>query len=420
MLQTKRRMVPSRFPGGVARGTSFTGAEATTVASDFAIMGLQTTQSEGHPFRRNNRPSGDVGGEFFTSRSYVKGLNRQTHARWVEREEGPGGPNSKAAVDFNGAYFPIAVAANSGTMLPSPTFSPNSDLDKAGATAIANCKPTNSVADATTFLGEILKDGLPHLVGHTLWKDKAKLSRDAGSEFLNVEFGWLPMIHDIRSFAYGVTHADTVLRQYERDAGRQVRRSFRFPIQRTITETEYEGPNSGFGWLNPPSSSLLFSMGQGRTVETRETIRDRWFSGAFTYQMPTGMTSRGQMGKYALYAKQILGLEITPEKLWNLAPWSWAVDWFSNTGDVVSNLSDWSNDGLVMRYGYMMETTIAKVTYSWKMTNPVKGKPSPTPLEFVTVTKVRRGANPFGFGVTWDGLSPLQAAIAAALGLSRR
>jgi hypothetical protein len=418
MMQTKRRMLSFPFPGGTARGTNFLGTPYTIVANDFAVMTPQTTRSEGHPFRRKNRPAGDQGGPFFTQRSFVKGLDRQTHARWVEKEEGPD-KSSKATVDFNGAYFPIQFNSSSGGNFPTPTPSSTNELSQRGATAVAICKPTNPVADTSTFLGEILKDGLPKLAGHTLWKDKTLTARKAGGEFLNVEFGWLPMISDMRSIAHGITHAQTVVDQYVRDAGRQVRRQFSFPVEKTRTEIEYEGPNSGYGYLNPPSTTLLFSMGQGRTVETRTRSVHRWFSGAFTYHLPTSLTNVIGDPEIALKAKQVLGLELTPETVWNLTPWSWAVDWFSNTGDVISNLSDWALDGLVMRYGYMMETTIDSVRYSWKPTNPVKGKPTPSALEFVTVTKQRVGANPFGFGITWDGLSPIQVAIAAALGMSR-
>jgi hypothetical protein len=121
----------------------------------------------------------------------------------------------------------------------------------------------------------------------------------------------------------------------------------------------------------------------------------------------------------ALRAKKLLGIIPTPSTLWNLAPWSWATDWFLNTGDVISNLTDWATDGLVMRYGYMMEHTIVRDTYT--LTKPGLSSPGVRvqPLTLVTETKMRRKANPFGFGLTWSGLSPRQTAIAVALGLTR-
>jgi hypothetical protein len=381
------------------------------------LQGAQITSSVGHPFKRKNRGPGDIGGEFFTQRSYVIGLNARSHGTWIGRYEGDGA-NSKATVVFDGFINPIPINSGSSNMFPSALFSSQAEMDAKGTTAISRCKPTNSVGDAATFLGELLKDGLPSMVGHTLWKDKTQRARDAGSEFLNVEFGWLPMVNDIRKLATAVSHASTVLGQYERDAGRQVRRNYTFPIETQVEKLNYPA-GDGFPFIQPSSSVFRFSLGQGYPTVTSTIKKTSWFSGAFTYHLPSGYDNRNAMDRYALYARKVLGAEPTPELIWNLAPWSWAVDWFSNAGDVVSNLSDWAVDGLVMRYGYVMETITHEVAYTWTPTTTVRGKPVPTPVTFGTITKQRRQANPFGFGVTWDGLSPLQAAIAAALGLSR-
>jgi hypothetical protein len=116
-------------------------------------------------------------------------------------------------------------------------------------------------------------------------------------------------------------------------------------------------------------------------------------------------------------ADKLIGLGLTPDVLWNLAPWSWAVDWFTNTGDVILNLTDWASDGLVMVYGYLMEHTIVKDTYT--LTFPgIFPRRNVTPMVFVTETKLRRKANPFGFGVNANDLSDRQLAIITALGLT--
>jgi len=159
-----------------------------------------------------------------------------------------------------------------------------------------------------------------------------------------------------------------------------------------------------------------------RLLMIEEKIIERWFSGAFTYHLPSDYDSRSKMTDYASLADKVYGTSITPEVLWELAPWSWAVDWFFNAGDVVNNLSDWESAGLVMRYGYMMEHTFHKYTYiasgtGFKKELNLASVPS---LTLVTETKKRVGANPFGFGVTWDGLSPFQTSVLAALGISRR
>jgi len=124
------------------------------------------------------------------------------------------------------------------------------------------------------------------------------------------------------------------------------------------------------------------------------------------------------MARYARYADKLLGISPTPDALWNLAPWSWAIDWFSNTGDVVSNISDWATDGLVMQYGYQMVHTITRDNYVPLGSDLIDGSFS-RPFTMVVETKQRRKANPFGFSLSWNGLSPVQQAIALAIGLTR-
>jgi hypothetical protein len=151
-----------------------------------------------------------------------------------------------------------------------------------------------------------------------------------------------------------------------------------------------------------------------------ETTRNRWFSGAFTYYLPSDYSTRGAMARQLAMAKKTIGLSLTPDVVWNLAPWSWAADWFFNVGDVLSNVTDWATDGLVMKYGYMMEHTRSVNTYYYSgFTGLKSGHAVPTPLSLVVETKQRRKANPFGFGLTWGGLSPRQLSILAALGITK-
>jgi len=124
--------------------------------------------------------------------------------------------------------------------------------------------------------------------------------------------------------------------------------------------------------------------------------------------------------KHYLEAGKLLGITLTPDTLWNLAPWSWAVDWFSNAGDVVSNISDWAVYGLVLRYGYIMEHTIVRDTYTRTPTGLNVSGGATSSITLVTETKIRRRADPFGFGLSGVALNATQQAILTALGISRR
>lgn len=383
-----------------------------------SLLETQVTESENHPgwrkYRESGKFSGDIGGEFRSERRYVTPnkvpsvtmtvvIPSTTNPRRVTRV-GPVLPMSSAHF-----LYPPSNAASS-----------NAVLDAWGAKAIAQCKPTNSVVDMSTFLGEVIREGIPKMIGASLWKDKTREFRKRGAdEFLNYQFGWAPIAREIGATAHAIVNADVALRQYRRDSGKMVRRRFEFPPEVTTSSVVLDDTASPF--LGGKShSALTDGSNLGRLIRTHTVSRRRWFSGAFTYYIPTGDSLLENMQEKSMIARKTIGLSLTPDVVWNLAPWSWAVDWFTNAGDVISNFSSWSADGLVMKYGYMMETTTSTYTYSFAgPTGFVSSSYRPPSVSFTHEVKVRRKANPFGFGLTWNGLSPIQLAIATALSINR-
>jgi len=293
-----------------------------------------------------------------------------------------------------------------------------------GSTAISRVKPTNSTADLAVSLAELYREGLPQLPGRSLWKERAQIARGAGSEYLNAQFGWLPLISEIENVAEVMDRGDKIWKQYERDSGRLVRRRYEFdpvisdPVIISTTTSVNPYPTLGTYFY-----TLGGSMG-GTYQRIRYKRQRRWFSGAFTYYVPDRHVDGTVDGMLyaASKARRLYGLTLDPEVLWNLAPWSWATDWFANTGDVISNVSDFATDGLVLRYGYMMEETIVSDEHAlngvkWRSTPP---GPVNSHVYCVTKTLKRVRATPYGFGLTWESFTPRQLAIIAALGITRR
>jgi hypothetical protein len=174
-----------------------------------------------------------------------------------------------------------------------------------------------------------------------------------------------------------------------------------------------------------PVAGLLPTSWFGATgvvkTETVTTV-DRWFSGEFCYYLNLGDSITDKLKRHTAEANKLLGVRLTPELAWNLAPWSWAADWVTNAGDIFHNVSAFQSDGLVMRYGYIMEhtTVIKTMTLSgFSISGSTTGSFAPISLRFVKERKVRRGASPWGFGLTDTDFSPRQLAIIAALGITR-
>jgi hypothetical protein len=128
-----------------------------------------------------------------------------------------------------------------------------------------------------------------------------------------------------------------------------------------------------------------------------------------------------ELERFEQLGNKLLGTRLTPDVLWNLAPWSWLVDWFTTIGSSLSNVVSFQNDGLVMPYGYAMRrvriTTVASTTLAFKE-NPEKELLT-FRNTYMVDQKERVRATPYGFGLDLGSLNPRQWAILASLGLTR-
>lgn len=387
--------------------------------------GRQVTLSEGHRWPPYRGSVGDFGGPFYTERTYITdGVGRSPKNL------------SEFPFHYGASVDPVFGSrwAQRGTVLPdntpdlrtywernpigSDSASSTDRLETLGTTAIARCKPTNSVSELGTALGEIRNDGLPAAVGLSILNKRLSLIGKLGQEFLNWTFGWAPLISDVKEVSAAAAAQDRLWKQYKRDSGRIVRRRYEFPVERSkeiVFEQEGRPPS-------PAGVTYIYSNWQGHYTITRHVTRKVWFSGAFTYFLP----SFEQGGVYSKTLENlekgayIYGLEADPELFWNLAPWSWAADWLINTGDVISNLSDMATDALVMHYGYVMEHVVVTDELRLQGCGYQSGTDiSDLKLCIVHETKQRLKASPYGFGLTWDGFSPRQLSILAALAVTR-
>jgi len=292
-----------------------------------------------------------------------------------------------------------------------------------GAQAIARCSPSNPTVDLSVTVGELVKEGIPRLIGSTLRSMASMTSRDRrkaiAGEYLNYEFGWKPLVNELSDLYRTVLSLDVVINDYLRNSGKMVRRTYEFPVLTETVAKELTTNVSSWtaisgGFINDP-----LTINKGKVIRVHKTEIRHWFSGAFSYYVPPADSLRNEMARAVIIAKKSLGITLTPDTLWNLAPWSWAVDWFSDTGDVISNWSNWAIDNQVLLYGYMMEHSRSTYTYTFVGPSGLTGGARPPSVTTVNETKRRIKASPYGFGLTSGDLSARQKAIAAALGVSR-
>lgn len=406
--QTRRRDLSDvvHFPAKEKSSSSSGPWTQEGIDSEQKFTGKQITVSSGH--RRDRRGHYNAGGPFFTARS-----EPVINTRFVQAK----GVSSGKWIRYVGPItIPVPASGPSGGVA---TMNQDSSyLDPVGATAIRLVDPTNPNAQFGVALGEVITDRKISLPGIQAWRRRTEVAKAAGSEYLSAQFGWLPLVSDMKNTAQSVKDGNKIMENYQAASGTLVHREFAFDD--IVSESEsvinpaarclYSGAGGGsFAALNSPGVPL--------TART-ESITKRWFSGSFTYTSGSNSDLKKCLG-IGEEADKLFGTSLTPDVVWELTPWSWAIDWFSNTGDVISNATSLGLAGLVMKYGYIMEETSTTTTYSMPSTGITGVKGAPPNCMWRKVTKRRREANPFGFGLTWEGLSPTQLAITAALGITR-
>lgn len=400
----------------------------------FKFLEKQTTLSSGHPFSRiGRRKKGvktgeDIGGGFLTQKAFIF-----PKPNFVKLDSGGGirytyeGPmNAKYSID---SAIPSFISSST-----------TNEMNAYGATCIARTLPTNALSGMGQFIGE-LRD-IPKLPYLAIMNRKAKdfmgLAKAGSKEYLNVQFGWVPFVKDLLDLSKVIEKQDELIAQYDRDSGRNVRRRTTL-INTSVTTPVVETLNWPCG--QPCVESPCYT--HSGTMRSSSTITHRvWFSGAFTYYFESGMdkstvskskdkrASKFNPGGYNAakmaqrrrqIASKLYGLRLDPYLLYQLYPWSWFADWMTNLGSNIKNIVAFQNDGLVLRYGYVMELKRQTDTYTLSGLGIRTPQPKEIDLTDVatSITKSRVRASPFGFGLNSSTFSARQWSIIAALGISR-
>lgn len=301
-----------------------------------------------------------------------------------------------------------------------------------GGTAISRVRPGKPAANLATAIGELKKDGLPSVIGSLYARSKniRDVFRNSGNEYLNAQFGWVPLLKDLNDVCQVVTSTRQLLQAHEKQLNKLLKRTYRFDAVRDTTEG-LSSPMSSYE-IHPAQQGGVFSYcrfgtttGNQVPIETKHSVTKSHFSGGFRFYYPEIDTALNALMEFEHDANTLLGTRLDPEILWNLAPWTWLIDWFVNFGDVIGNLSAIISDGLVIQYAYLMqeqvvtqEITLPRGLFTRQLTGM-----RPDNLPFTLVRKYTRKrrvkASPFGFGLTPEMFTPQQWAILAALGISR-
>jgi hypothetical protein len=300
-----------------------------------------------------------------------------------------------------------------------------------GTGVIASANPWKPKATLAQTILELLTGDVPTIFKNLrrYINDLQDLKKSAGSDWLNFQFGWVPLANDIRAtietllklhmLLYG---SDDARRTRGGDLGTWTRNDSSLAALSMQFGSPFGTGRNSPQWQVVTNSGTLVQPAQftggtfSRSVKIHADFR-------FTARYHRGARPNGRERGFLERATELLGLELTPAVLWELTPWTWLLDWASNLGALASNISllDWSN--VLLDYAYLTFVVKTDSAVTWQGPTTISPQLSVShgyiAKGFSTIEKVREQASPYGFSVGWTGLNAFQLSILAALGMSR-
>jgi hypothetical protein len=282
-----------------------------------------------------------------------------------------------------------------------------------GPMAYKRMKPTKPLFDLALSIGEI-KD-LPKMLFRLKEMFDINNLKQLGNYHLALQFGWMSLLRETKATVEFQQKISERLKWLLRHNGKPVRR--KVILAESSTEPVISS-GSAYGALNPVLSTQFYRKVPEYQLKTWDETKI-WASARFRYHLPPGPRDV-EWTKKMMY--KLYGARPSPATVYNLIPWSWLIDYFSNLGDIIDNLDVGVADRLAADYFYLMSETSRNrrqeaIGYFWDPAlNPITVSTTSSAKRF---RKTRLKGDPFGFGSNPNDLSAMQLSILGALGLSR-
>ncbi|UJQ84996.1 MAG: putative maturation protein [Gulmivirus fundivivens] len=199
------------------------------------------------------------------------------------------------------------------------------DDSVAATSALARANPSRPNVDVWAFVAELRE--LPRAVkqlGDYLRKVQSggkPNSADIASGYLGWTFGWKPLISDLGKLLDFQGAVDKRLDALKRlNSGE---------LNRTVVVYNASAPQGVQSWYVGPSYGSTAQFRVYYRTEQKVWVRVR-------YAPKNPLPPNGSDEQRDLARSLVFGHQISHETLWNLMPWSWLIDWFSNVGDYIA------------------------------------------------------------------------------------
>jgi hypothetical protein len=292
--------------------------------------------------------------------------------------------------------------------------------------------PDRKIGSLGSTLVELIRGDVPSLLKNfrNMMAGYKNVRNYAGSEALNIMFGWTPLIQEYANIIKVGMALERVV-YYE---SFRRKRHWDGPTYGTSGSTTgalsyLRTPYATAGSLGLPGEKIGPASGQNAGIasfQIREVaVEDYVFSSKYTGLAKAGRRATSFSDQAMDVAKR-MGVIDDPEMIWDLTPYSWLLDWFTTMGDSIHNANVYSPIGGKYNVDYAYLTTQQTTNHTANLLRipPVGGSVKSLSVtsarsEQISVAKWRDRATPFGFGTQLGSLSASQFAILVALGFAK-
>lgn len=295
--------------------------------------------------------------------------------------------------------------------------------------------PGVNTASLATTVVELLRGDIPSLLKNYRralfnYRSKTRALRYVGGEYLNIQFGWVPLLQEYANVLKVLIGLDRMV--YSETNRRQrlwdgpSTSSVNDVINRTPSDTPIQGGGGQQAFVRrvgTPYNVYNFTFDQ----RTQTDISENYYFSARYSSLAKPTTGSIGFVERAEEALRQLGLVDDPTILWNLTPYSWLVDWVANIGNSLVNAHQFAPLSGKHSVDYAYFTSQLTEQHS---ETPTKINRSSSGYDvsqvavtregyYSTVSRIRNRATPFGFGTQLGSISTGQFAILVALGLAK-
>jgi len=274
------------------------------------------------------------------------------------------------------------------------------------AEAFSSLNPSKPVVDLPLFLWELRE--LPRLLiqsGNILsGKGNLLTPSGAGDAYLAAQFGWAPLISDIKKLLDFSTAFDEQKKRIEKISKTKRKKG-------SLQGHSESWSGSSLTWT--PTGSYTKVSGREEFSSTSRA----WYVAKFRSYDTSGWPDSSNLDRIKA------GLGLTPRwsTVWNAIPWSWLIDYFTNIGSLIEGLearAQFDLESICIMQNGVCSSSIE----DWSILHYRHEPPgeSPPPPKGVVKAWERRVYFDESLGISFEPiLNSRQMGILAALGASR-